>query len=126
LFSDVVLHIHDQVVADYEAIRRQIRAGGVDSVTGDLGKLVQARTKGRGHGSTSRAFYACPVFVAHSESTEADINAGSFSGGDCFGMKGWNLRLEVAEVHLRLRRTHFLRVLSENLCDLCGESFSSL
>src|SRR5712691_362847 len=58
--------IHDQVVADYEAIRTQIRAGGIDSITGDLGKLVQARTKGRGHGSTSRAFYARPVFVAHS------------------------------------------------------------
>src|SRR5947208_8952813 len=43
----------------------KIRAGGVDSVTGDLGKLVQARTKGRGHGSTSRAFYARAVFVAH-------------------------------------------------------------
>src|SRR5947208_6915348 len=57
--------IHDQVVADYEAIRRQIHAGGIDSITGDLGKLVQARTKGRGHGSTSRAFYARPVFVAH-------------------------------------------------------------
>ncbi len=57
--------IHDQVVADYEAIRRQIRTGGIDSITGDLGKLVQARTKGRGHGSTSRAFYARPVFVAH-------------------------------------------------------------
>src|SRR5436853_4683125 len=34
-------------------------------VTGDLGTLVQARTKGRGHGSTSRAFYARPLFVAH-------------------------------------------------------------
>ena len=59
------LKIHDRVVADYEAIRRQIRARGIDSVTGDLGKLVQARTKGRGHGSTSRAFYARPIFVAH-------------------------------------------------------------
>ena len=57
--------IRDQVVADYEAIRTQIRTGGIDSVTGDLGKLVQARTKGRGHGSTTRAFYARPVFVAH-------------------------------------------------------------
>jgi DNA mismatch repair protein MutH len=57
--------VHDQVKADYETIRTQIRARGIDSVTGDLGKLVQARTKGRGHGSTSRAFYARPVFVAH-------------------------------------------------------------
>ncbi len=57
--------IRDQVVADYEKIRQQIRARGFDSVTGDLGKLVQARTKGRGHGSTTRAFYARPIFVAH-------------------------------------------------------------
>lgn len=57
--------IYAQVKDDYETIRTQIRARGIDSVTGDLGKLVQARTKGRGHGSTTRAFYARPVFVAH-------------------------------------------------------------
>ena len=57
--------IRKQVVSDYESIRTQIRQRGIDSVTGDLGKLVQARTKGPGHGSTSRAFYARPIFVAH-------------------------------------------------------------
>jgi DNA mismatch repair protein MutH len=57
--------IRAQVKADYETIREQIRSRGIDSVTGDLGKLVQARTKGRGHGSTTRAFYARPRFVAH-------------------------------------------------------------
>jgi DNA mismatch repair protein MutH len=57
--------IHAQVKDDYEAIRTQIRRRGIDSVTGDLGKLVQARTKGRGHGSTTRAFYARTTFVAH-------------------------------------------------------------
>lgn len=57
--------IREQVANDYEAIRTQIRTGGIDTVTGDLGKLVQARTKGRGHGSTTRAFYARPIFVAH-------------------------------------------------------------
>jgi DNA mismatch repair protein MutH len=57
--------LHAQVKDDYETIRTQIRTRGVDSVTGDLGKLVQARTKGPGHGSTSRAFYARPIFVAH-------------------------------------------------------------
>ena len=56
--------IRKQVVSDYESIRTQIRERGIDSVTGDLGKLVQARTKGPGHGSTSRAFYARPIFVA--------------------------------------------------------------
>ncbi|HXI24898.1 MAG TPA: MvaI/BcnI family restriction endonuclease, partial [Pyrinomonadaceae bacterium] len=57
--------IRKQVVSDYESIRAQIWERGIDSVTGDLGKLVQARTKGPGHGSTSRAFYARPIFVAH-------------------------------------------------------------
>jgi DNA mismatch repair protein MutH len=57
--------IRAQVAADYETIRSRIRTGGIDSVTGDLGQLVQARTKGRGHGSKSRAFYARTVFVAH-------------------------------------------------------------
>ena len=57
--------IRDQVKDDYETVRTQIRTRGIDSVTGDLGKLVQARTKGPGHGSTSRAFYARPIFVAH-------------------------------------------------------------
>src|SRR5256714_9933760 len=35
--------IHSQVRDDYEAIRGQIRNRGIDSVTGDLGKLVKAR-----------------------------------------------------------------------------------
>jgi DNA mismatch repair protein len=56
--------IRQQVYDDYETIRRQIRTGGIDSVSGDLGKLVQARTKGRGHGTTTRAFYARTTFVA--------------------------------------------------------------
>jgi DNA mismatch repair protein MutH len=57
--------IHDQVKDDYETIRSQIRLRGIDSITGDLGQLVQARTKGRGHGSKTRAFYARTRFVAH-------------------------------------------------------------
>ena len=54
-----------QVEADYELIRATIRDQGFAALTGDLGKLVQARTKGRGHGSTSRAFYARTEFIAH-------------------------------------------------------------
>lgn len=57
--------IFAQVKDDYNAIRERIRTTGINSVTGEIGKLVQARTKGRGHGSTSRAFYARTVFVAH-------------------------------------------------------------
>lgn len=57
--------IRRQVEDDYEAIRQIIRIKGFDALTGDTGKYVQARTKGRGHGSTSRAFYARALFVAH-------------------------------------------------------------
>src|SRR5258706_10232532 len=47
--------IRKQVEADYEAIREIIRSKGLDALTGETGEYVQARTKGRGHGSTSRA-----------------------------------------------------------------------
>lgn len=57
--------IRKQVEADYEAIREIIRTKGADALTGDTGEFVQARTKGRGHGSTSRAFYARASFVAY-------------------------------------------------------------
>jgi DNA mismatch repair protein MutH len=57
--------IRKQVEEDYETIRAIIRTKGVDALTGDAGEYVQARTKGRGHGSTSRAFYARVRFVAH-------------------------------------------------------------
>jgi DNA mismatch repair protein MutH len=57
--------IRKQVETDYEAIREIIKTSGLDALTGDAGKYVQARTKGRGHGSTSRAFYARALFVAH-------------------------------------------------------------
>ena len=57
--------LREQVARDYETIRTKIRNSGIDSITGDLGELVQARTKGRGHGSRTRAFYARTKFVAH-------------------------------------------------------------
>jgi DNA mismatch repair protein MutH len=57
--------IYKQVKADYDEIREVIRIKGIQSLTGETGKYVQARTKGRGHGSTSHAFYARALFVAH-------------------------------------------------------------
>ena len=57
--------VRQQVEADYEAIREIIKTKGLEALTGDTGKYVQARTKGRGHGSISRAFYARALFVAH-------------------------------------------------------------
>jgi hypothetical protein len=55
----------DVVRRDYEQVRACLRdtTRGFESLTGSIGTYVQPRTKGAGHGSTSRAFYARPVFL---------------------------------------------------------------
>ena len=45
-------------------VRDAIRTSGFESLTGKMGVLVQPRTKGPGHGSRSRAFYARKALVA--------------------------------------------------------------
>ena len=55
----------DQVREDYELVRETIRHLGFGALSGRMGVLVQPRTKGPGHGSTSRAFYARVDFVQH-------------------------------------------------------------
>src|ERR1039458_7677248 len=55
--------IYEQVRADYEETRETVRTKGFEALTGAMGMLVQPRTKGAGHGSTSRAFYARVGFV---------------------------------------------------------------
>lgn len=57
--------IYNQVKADYYNVRKTIRLKGFDALTGRMGVLVQPRTKGAGHGTTSRAFYARKAFVSH-------------------------------------------------------------
>ena len=52
-----------QIKEDYEATRKAIKEQGFLSLSGSMGKLIQPRTKGTGHGSTSRAFYARIPFV---------------------------------------------------------------
>ncbi len=47
-----------EIQADYEFIRDKLRKEGFEKLTGKDGKWIQARTKGAGHGSTTRAFYA--------------------------------------------------------------------
>lgn len=54
---------YEQVKRDYEETRNCIRTRGFEHLTGAMGVLVQPRTKGAGHGSTSRAFYARTQFV---------------------------------------------------------------
>ncbi len=59
--------LYNMVEADYEAVRECLNdpQRGFSSLTGKMGVYVQPRTKGVGHGSTSRAFYARPLFLQH-------------------------------------------------------------
>ena len=57
--------VYEQVKADYNLVRDTIKTQGFKALTGQMGKLVQPRTKGSGHGTVSRAFYARKKFVAH-------------------------------------------------------------
>ena len=52
-----------EIKTDYDFIRHKLVTKGFKSLTGKDGKWIQARTKGAGHGSTSRAFYARTKFV---------------------------------------------------------------
>ena len=56
--------LYAQIKADYDLVRDAIRTSGFESLTGKMGVLVQPRTKGPGHGSRSRAFYARKALVA--------------------------------------------------------------
>ena len=47
-----------EIKADYDLIRGKLIRKGFNVLTGADGKWIQARTKGPGHGSISRAFYA--------------------------------------------------------------------
>ena len=55
--------IYSQVKEDYELVRKIIREKGFSELSGKLGVYIQPRTKGPGHGSTSRAFYARVPFL---------------------------------------------------------------
>lgn len=52
--------LYEHIEKDYDEVRSVIRDPklGFDCLTGRMGVLVQPRTKGPGHGSKSRAFYA--------------------------------------------------------------------
>jgi len=52
-----------EIKADYDFIREKLIKHGFKSLTGKDGKWIQARTKGPGHGSVSRAFYARTALV---------------------------------------------------------------
>jgi DNA mismatch repair protein MutH len=61
---------HDQdmlnvIQMDYEAVRKALleNDGNITCLSGKMGKYIQPRTKGAGHGSVSRAFYARTSFL---------------------------------------------------------------
>jgi DNA mismatch repair protein MutH len=56
--------LYQQIKADYDLIRETICSKGFEHLSGSMGIMVQPRTKGPGHGSTSRAFYARTRLVA--------------------------------------------------------------
>ena len=65
----VTLDLNDElykaVREDYNLVRNTLIAnnGEISSLSGRMGKFIQPRTKGAGHGSISRAFYARPLFL---------------------------------------------------------------
>ncbi len=55
--------IYNQVKSDYDLVRKVISEKGFLELSGRMGAHIQPRTKGPGHGSTSRAFYARIPFI---------------------------------------------------------------
>lgn len=58
--------LYDIIRDDYNIVRDCINDPnrGFKALTGAMGTLIQPRTKGAGHGSISRAFYARPQFLS--------------------------------------------------------------
>ncbi|MGZ8256801.1 MAG: hypothetical protein ACXW1C_03070 [Gallionella sp.] len=63
---DLEGELYEAVKRDYELVQECLQdpSRGFSHLTGRMGVYVQPRTKGAGHGSTSRAFYARPIFLA--------------------------------------------------------------
>ncbi len=55
--------MYKQIKADYDLVRKTIINKDFSALTGKMGVFIQPRTKGPGHGSTSRAFYARTFFL---------------------------------------------------------------
>jgi DNA mismatch repair protein MutH len=62
-FDLLSTHFWKQIKEDYELVQNTIRTQGFDCLTGKMGMFIQPRTKGAGHGSKTRAFYARTPFV---------------------------------------------------------------
>ena len=57
--------MYEIIKNDYNLVRNTLlnHQNGFELLTGKMGKYIQPRTKGSGHGSTSRAFYARISFL---------------------------------------------------------------
>ena len=64
---DVSGDLYEALKTDYETVRKCLNdpKRGFDALTGRMGVYIQPRTKGKGHGSKTRAFYARKKFLAH-------------------------------------------------------------
>lgn len=60
LETDVLIK---EIEADYNFVKEKLIRQGFDSLSGRDGKWIQPRTKGPGHGSISRAFYARKTLI---------------------------------------------------------------
>ncbi len=62
---DLYGKLYDAVKDDYNLVRQILLDAqkGFNALTGKMGYYIQPRTKGAGHGSTTRAFYARPRFL---------------------------------------------------------------
>jgi DNA mismatch repair protein MutH len=62
---DLIGDLYQSVKKDYDLVRQVLQdpKQGFDALTGKMGVYIQPRTKGAGHGSKSRAFYARPLFL---------------------------------------------------------------
>lgn len=57
--------IYALIKTDYDTLRAILLTDGFTALSGRYGRVIQARTKGAGHGSISRAFYARKYFLAY-------------------------------------------------------------
>lgn len=62
---NLIGELYEQVEVDYNLVRNALLDPklGFKSLTGKMGVYIQPRTKGTGHGSTTRAFYARTLFL---------------------------------------------------------------
>ena len=63
---DLSIDAYKIIENDYETVRMCINdeKRGFNALTGAMGRYIQPRTKGAGHGSTSRAFYARKEYLS--------------------------------------------------------------